>query len=282
MVTKLVKNEFKDSSRKFVPILGIIATASVILTMTINLDMVNNIAFANLLLLIVLLGLGVAIVVLSFMAFIDLLYTSLYNKNGYRLFTLPVETWEIVTAKVVVYAIWNVIILCVTLLAFLFITLVSVRDAEFWEVFRSIFAFFAETVELRVVLTVLLNTVASGLVSIALFLFAGSVVNSRYVQNQRGLKMFILYLVLTALSNQLFVQLGASGEFIFNAAIDPTPIMSGTFNPLVQGWSSVVALTTNVAGLRDMALMSVLYLIVASILFFGTVWFWDHKLEIID
>lgn len=282
MVTKLVKNEFKDSSRKFVPILGIISTASIILTMTINLDMINNIAFANLLLLIVLLGLGVAIVVLSFMAFIDLLYTSLYNKNGYRLFTLPVETWEIVTAKVVVYAIWNVIILCVTLLAFLFITLVSVRDAEFWEVFRSIFVFFVETVELRVVLTVLLNSVSSGLVSIAIFLFAGSVVNSRYVQNQRGLKMFILFLVLTALSNQLFVQLGASGEFIFNAAIDPTPIMDGTFNPLVQGWSSVVALTTNVAGLRDMALMSVLYLIVASILFFGTVWFWDHKLEIID
>lgn len=282
MVTKLVKNEFKDSSRKFVPILGIIATASVILTMTINFDMINNVAFANLLLIIVLLGLGVAVVVLSFMAFIDLLYTSLYNKNGYRLFTLPVETWEIVTAKTVVYAMWNVIIMLVTLLAFFLITLVSVRDAEFWEVFKSIFVFFTETVELRVVLTVLLNTVASGLVSISLFLFAGSVVNSRYVQNYRGIKMFIFYLVLTALSNQLFVQLGSSTNFIFNATVDPTPIIGGTFNPVTQGWASIITLTTNVSGLRDMALMSLLYLIVAAILFYGTIWFWDHKLEIID
>ena len=110
MLGKLIKHEFKEASRRFVMILGMIVAASIILALSFNMEAIYNEGVILVMLMLILMGLGIAVVVMSFMAFIDLLYTSLYNKNGYRLFTLPVETWEIIVAKISVYAIWNAIV----------------------------------------------------------------------------------------------------------------------------------------------------------------------------
>ncbi len=283
MVIKLIKHEFKDASRRFMPIIGMIVAASIILTMTINIETIYRQDIALAMLMLVLMGLGVAVVVMSFMAFIDLLYTSLYNKNGYRLFTLPVETWEIITAKITVYALWNLIVGVVTFIAFLIIAAFSIPDFNsILLVMKNFFAFLREVIELRVVLVVLLDLISSNLLTIAIFLFAGSVINSRYVQNHRGIKMFILFLVLSALFNQIFMLVTSNAHFVLNFDVNPEVFMDPNFDPTLNGWANWLYIESDLKGLRDTALLSAIYTTVSLMLFYGTSWFWNHKLEIID
>lgn len=283
MVVKLIKHEFKEASRRFVPILGMIVAASIILALSFNMEAIYNEGVILVMLMLILMGLGIAVVVMSFMAFIDLLYTSLYNKNGYRLFTLPVETWEIIVAKISVYAIWNAIVGITTLLAFIFITAVTVDLSEVWLIVDSIILFIKEVIELRVVLVGILSTLTSSLLTLSLFLLVGSIVNSHYVQNHRGIKMFIGYLISYVLLNQIMMQLGSGLATSINVSLDPNFLNNANaFNPLIQGWGAMFDVSTNLSGLRTLSMFSVLNFSVSMLFLFGTTWFWNNKLEIID
>ncbi len=283
MVVKLIKHEFKEASRRFVPILGMIVAASIILALSFNMEAIYNEGMILVMLMLILMGLGIAVVVMSFMAFIDLLYTSLYNKNGYRLFTLPVETWEIIVAKISVYAIWNAIVGITTLLAFIFITAVTVDLSEVWLIVDSIILFIKEVIEFRVVLVGILSTLTSSLLTLSLFLLVGSIVNSHYVQNHRGIKMFIGYLISYVLLNQIMMQLGSGLATSINVSLDPNFLNNANaFNPLIQGWGAMFDVSTNLSGLRTLSMFSVLNFSVSMLFLFGTTWFWNNKLEIID
>ncbi len=283
MVTKLIKNEFIDPKRKFMPILGLIFAISVLILLSFRSSTIPTESILVVMVTLVIMGFGVAIVVLSFMAFIDLLYTSLYNKNGYRLFTLPVKTWEIITAKVIVFLLWNLIIGLFALVSFFVIGLVTMHGTDVMVIIRSFFSYFFSQVELRVFMVLLLDVITSNLSTIALFFFVGSVVNSTYVQNNRGLKMFIFYLIATVVMGQLYGLVNDYNNFVFDFNVNESFIHGmESFNPLTDGWEVMFNISTNIQGLQSTALMSVLYAIVSALLFMGTAWMWDHKLEIID
>ena len=283
MVLKLIKNEFKDSSKKFLPILGLIVTVTLLLSFAIrSSSTAQSMALFNVIIVLFVFGLFVGIVVLSFMAFIHLLYTSLYNKNGYRLFTLPVDNWEIITSKISVYFIWNIIISVVSVLSVMVFLAISIGDFEYLEIFFDFMSYILSQFELRVLLVYLLNYFTSTLMTLSLFLFVGSLVNSAFIQNNRGLKMFVLFIFFDLTLSQVMMRVIGYETGGLNIIFNPDSFITGQYNPLVDGWGQLISISTNLVGLQRVALSSILYTTIALLLFFATNWLWNHKLEIID
>lgn len=285
MVGKLVKHDFLESRRKFVPVVGsIVALTLIILMLTRSEFSGGGASFIMSVSILLMFGLSIAAVVLSFMAYIDLLYTSMYNKNGYKLFTLPVKSWEIVASKIIVSFIWTIIISAVTIVSAYLFLLITMSGFEGWEYITSFFKYLTAQVDIRVFAVWTLNVIASTIFSISLFLFVGSIVGSSYVQNKRNFKMFVFYLITAIVVGNVIGLLNLNAS-IFEVSFSPelleSAIMSG-FDPLVDGWETIMQFYVNVEGIQHMVYLALIRLCIGSLFIYGTIWFWNNKLEIID
>ena len=280
MVGKLIKHEFLESKRKFIPVIGTIAAATLILVTMIKGGFGSN--FLIVTTSFILVGLFFASIVMTIMAFIHVLYTSVYNKRGYQLFTLPVKTWEIIVAKLAITFIWTIIMMLVSGLAILIVFFVALSGNEVMPYISSGFNYLFTSIELRYYAVSLLSQITGTIFTFATFMFVGSIVHSEFVQNRRGLIMFIGFLVLTVIVNNvvaLFITSGLPIDFIPN----PDAVMNpGMYDPLVSGWESYFTLSTNVQVLQSHMLLAVIKGLLGVGFIFGTIWFWDNKLEIID
>ncbi|HZJ87046.1 MAG TPA: hypothetical protein VFC75_02380 [Erysipelothrix sp.] len=279
MVLKLIKNEFKESQSKFMPIIGLIAMSSVVLGVMVKTNFQEMI---TLILLLVVFGLGVGSAVLSVMAFIDLLYTSLYNKNGYRLFTYPVETWEILVSKVVVFILWYLIIGAVTIVSVGLLGLIVFSGTDVLKNFGSFLSYINTQIELRAYLTFGFYQLSSLIFGAVFFLFIGSITNSAFIQNHRKFYTFILYVILLSISSNVFAKVvGNIGGL--DISVNPGLFIDGVPQfQLGMSWAEIFNITTNIKELQRLLLASLMTLAASGILTLGTLWFWNNKLEIIE
>lgn len=286
MVGKLIKNEFLDSRRSFQTVLVMIVSLTTILTLVVNTRFENTaVAFVIPILILIMIGLFIAVLVMWVMAFIDLLYKSIYNKNGYRLFTMPVKTWEIVVAKTVVFFIWMFIIGVVTFIAMMIFLAISFRDLEIFRVYQSLISYILSNFSLAEIGIMVLSFISSNLITITVILFIGSVANSHFIQNRRALVAFVGYLILTAIISRFtvsFVSEVSLFDFVINDQLIMNPGMIDSINPLTQGWSTLFELSANTIGFQTVAKVTLIELLMSGLLMFGTVWMWDNKLEILN
>ena len=279
MVLKLVKNEFKDSRRKFMPIIGLIVLSAVMLGITVKTNVQEMI---DVIIFLVVFGLGIGSAVLSIMAFIDLLYTSLYNKNGYRLFTYPVETWEIIVAKVIVFILWYLIIGIVTITSMLVLGFIVFSGTDAMSYMGNLLNYIHSQIELRAYLTFIFYQLSSLIYGATFFLFIGSITNSSYIQNHRKLATFILYVVLLSISSNVFAHvMGSVGGLDLN--MNPG-FLSGSLPQLEMnlGWEQIFTISTNLQQLQRLLLAALMTLAASGLLTLGTLWFWNNKLEIVE
>lgn len=286
MVGKLIKNEFLDSRRSFQTVLVMIVSLTTILTLVVNTRFENTaVAFVIPILILIMIGLFIAVLVMWVMAFIDLLYKSIYNKNGYRLFTMPVKTWEIVVAKTVVFFIWMFIIGVVTFIAMMIFLAISFRDLEIFRVYQSLISYILSNFSLAEIGIMVLSFISNNLITITVILFIGSVANSHFIQNRRALVAFVGYLILTAIISRFtvsFVSEVSLFDFVINDQLIMNPGMIDSINPLTQGWSTLFELSANTIGFQTVAKVTLIELLMSGLLMFGTVWMWDNKLEILN
>ncbi|NLW14776.1 MAG: hypothetical protein GX038_00735 [Erysipelothrix sp.] len=276
MVFKLVKNGLKDSKNKFLPIMGMVVAMMLLLTVFIQSIDYESMMIGNSLILLVVMALAIATVVMSILGFIYLLYLSVYDKNGYQLFTLPVKTWEIVVSKIIIYIIWNAAIITVSVLSISVMLMITMGTSDYLAILKVLYKDIQGQIELRVILTFLLNAFVNSMMGISFFLLCGSVIHSTYIQNNRKFKMFLLYVIGTLLLTSIigFFTPDSAG-FILNFEISGDPFMAETVSDLLK-------ITSNVKGLQSMNLLSLLYAVLTGFFLLGTVKMWDTKLEIID
>lgn len=282
MGLKLIKNEFKDASNKFLPIVGMIATVTVLILLPILMQQNMQVAFFNAMLVLIIFAFFVAIVVMMFMATINLLYTSLYDKNGYRLFTLPVNSWEIILAKSVVFFLWTSIIALITYVAFTVIVLVAFGNNDLIILIKSFINYVLNEAGLQVILVGLFSVFSSYVMLISLFLLVGSIINSSYIRTRRKMKMFLGFVFLNTLINQLLYYLNLQPKDVVDISLTDKIFGIGMYNPLVNGWRELIQITAQPAGISATMLSSIVYLALAGIFFILTTYFWNNKLEIID
>lgn len=286
MVGKLIKNEFLDSRKSFQPVLLMIVSLTTILTIVTNTRLENSAAaFVIPILILIMIGLFIAVMVMWVMAFIDLLYKSIYNKNGYRLFTMPVKTWEIAVAKTVVYFIWMLIVGIVTFLAMIIFLAISFRDLEILKVYQSLIGYILSNFNFAEIGVMILSLISNNLITIMVILFVGSFANSHFIQNRRALVAFVGYLILTAIISRFTVAFVAEVslfDFIINDQLIMNPGMIDSINPLTQGWSTIFELSTNAIGFQTVAKVTLIEMLMSGLLMIGTIWMWDNKLEILN
>ncbi len=77
----------------------------------------------------------------------------------------------------------------------------------------------------------------------------------------------------------LFVSNALPIDFVMNPEVMMNP---GMYDPLIAGWETYFRLTTNIQVLQSFVWLAVLKGLIGVCFIFGTIWFWDNKLEIID
>lgn len=286
MVGKLIKNEFLDSRKSFLPVvLMIVSVTTILLLVTNSRFQGGGAVFLVSILMLVLFGLFVAIFVMWVMAFINLLYKSVYNKNGYRLFTMPVKTWEIVVAKTAVYFLWLLIIGVVTFISVNVFLLITFSNTNFMEIYSSLIGYIFSNISLPQIILMVLSFISNNLVTIATILVVGAIANSAWIQNQRSIKAFLMYVVLTAVISRVTAQFLSSAPIFnlnINDAILSDPTILDSFNPMIDSWSTIFSLATNVDAMQTFAKVVLLEFLMSGLLVYGTLWVWDHKLEILN
>lgn len=265
MVIKLVKRELRDSSTSFVPVLAAILAGSVLLPLQIR--FFNSIGFLNAIVNIVLMLLFFTAMILSIRASFYILYTNMYNKSGYELFTLPVKLWEIVVSKLITLVIWYVALSIVTGVGMVLMTAILSGDIGFiFEQIGYAFSFFSDYFSSSdVLLTVLVGTLGL-LRDVLVIFFAGAVANSSRFSKNRAWWTF------------LFVVLLSWGVSLISTSLDLN-LFRG-FNLVLYG-NSISSFTLGIVPGLVIAITA-FELVLSGLFFFGTLWFWDNKLEILN
>lgn len=140
MLGKLLKHEFRATSRTMLPIFGVVLLLSVL----------ANFSFANyakvqssqlnvlLVLFIIAFFLGLfAMCIMSLVVMIERFYKNLLGSEGYLSFTLPVNVHELVWSKLIVSFVWYVVTGLVAIAA-IFISVFTITYAEIGDMFRNL------------------------------------------------------------------------------------------------------------------------------------------------
>lgn len=262
MVGKLIKHDFISSARYYVPVFAVIFIGTLLLSLNILFGLylsdiiVGLIGFVSMLLIL-------AALVLSVRASLSLLYINIYNKNAYSLFTLPIKSWQIVVAKLVVATLWSIAVL-ISLFVCLF-TLLQVAGAL--EIFTAQIELIISSIKLipnlpTLLVYLTLSTLISSVYSLLLVLLAGSLANSSFIMKARaatavGFFFLIDYgigMIKAPFSDYFTIEYLASTTTLdFSHVVYPPLFLGLFFNVLL-----------------------------CALFFYLITWLWNNKLEIIN
>jgi len=116
MLVKLIKYEFKDTSR-IIPFFYLITLMFIGIVLFAT---ESNIMWFRMTSSILLLFIGIAVSVITWVIIVIRFYKNLFSNEGYLMFTLPVKTYTLLTSKTIVSICWtmlsNIIGICAVLI----------------------------------------------------------------------------------------------------------------------------------------------------------------------
>ncbi len=113
MLGKLLKYEFKATSRIFLPLFGALIVVAVINRIFLNLESTTLIFIGMMLGGILIVGIFVLTLIITLQRF----YKNLLTREGYLMFTLPTSADGLIWSKLIVATVWNIASLLIVLLA---------------------------------------------------------------------------------------------------------------------------------------------------------------------
>lgn len=260
MVIKLIKREISDSSRSFIPVLACILLGSILVPVQLR-YMEASLVSAIINFIVVILVFSVFI--LSIRASFYILYTNLYNRSGYELFTLPVKAWQIIVSKILTLLFWYLVIGVVATLSFILFGIILTGDISLIFEGIGIFMKYVMPEFLNVdALLVLANSLSSTLQACILVFFVGAIANSSFFSRNRAWFALLFFLLISWGVNMVVAGLGI--DFVGISFVGSMDGIQMEFNRMVL-----------LGGL-------VFNLVLTGFYFLGTLWFWDNKLEIMN
>nr|WP_303243995.1 ABC transporter permease [uncultured Cellulosilyticum sp.] len=115
MLGKLLKYEFKATSRTFVPLY----IALVLVAIINNLFMTNDISFGFGIMIMIMVGLFIALGVLTLVVLIQRFNKNLLGDEGYLMFTLPVKPYQLILSKLLITVFWTIISGIIAIITFI-------------------------------------------------------------------------------------------------------------------------------------------------------------------
>ena len=266
MVGKLIKNDLKDSSKAYLPVFVMIVVGTVLALLSLSFAGGHSqfAYFVSTLMDLVIFGLVIAVMVMSVRATIYVLYSSLYTKNAYRLFTLPVKPWQILVSKIVTSIIWSILVSILTLVSVGII--VGYVSEDFFIIFKGLNELITQ---LRMLVTpsilaaFLMDASLSTILGYVMILFAGAFTNTSFIRKNRGIITFITVLITASVYGRISDVFGAN-IFSVLERYDLNAFLVGTLHINFMEFFWVFAFVV---------------LIIAALVA-ATLWLWDNKLEI--
>lgn len=266
MVGKLIKHDILDSRKAHLPVFGMILAGTVLAISSLYMakDPNNLLSFVSSLVNLLIFGLVVAIMVMSFKASIYILYTSIYKENAYRLFTLPVKTWQILLSKIVTAVVWSFLVGLATLVSVGLIAGVASEDVfiifrGMGELITQVFTYITPSLIFAFITDMSLKM----LVSYMIILFAGSFGNSSFITKNRGIITFVIVLLTSSIYGRVSGLFGADFATVVSR-YNLSAVMSGSIRINFTEFIWVYAFDG----------------IVIASLVMATLWLWNNKLEI--
>lgn len=274
MVKKLIKHEISSTFKYFTPVFIMAIVGSILFTILTNVslrqDTISD-AFGLVIgfVVLILVGLVVASIVLAIMGLLQVTYKTLYSLTGYRQFTYPITSSQRIIVKLVTSLFWimvtSIFVFIMFTLSILVTYLINEPVANLFEyvyyVLRQVLTGFD-----FVLLSVLsVNSLSEMVLQITTILFAGAVANSSMVRKNRAIIAFVVYFVsvlvfsnITSLISMLIFNYGGTGIL------------------------GIISSGDSIISYESLSLTIVLNLIFVALTTYGTIWFWDNKLEILN
>jgi hypothetical protein len=143
MLKKLLKYEFRSTYREIGIIFLIFAGITVLsLVVLISTNINNRYGLDSLVSINIFASIfigSILIVTSSAIIIIRTIWTGLFGKSAYLLFSIPATTKQIVISKILIYLFWTVIqVVIVIFTVFLYLTVLAIKTDSFFDVFASI------------------------------------------------------------------------------------------------------------------------------------------------
>jgi hypothetical protein len=193
MLGKLLKYEFKATSRIFLPMFGalLIVAAFSRLFMSLSFDVPSVIGVTVSVIMII------GIIVMTFLLTIQRFNKNLLGSEGYLMFTLPVSTDRLIVSKLITAAVWNI---SSVIIVFIAISIMAMTGISIQQMINEIGKFISSlgVTDLNLTLYII-----EAIAAILLSLFTGiltlyaCLALSLLVNKHRGLFAFGAYIVIS-------------------------------------------------------------------------------------
>lgn len=271
MLGKLLKYELKHSARYVMSVYACAAVAAVLMFF----GMLVKVTWINILGSIVLYLVGIIAVVMTLVSVIKNFYDTLYSRQGYLSFTLPVKCSSLLISKVLTSFFWIIIssVLMALIFSLIFINFKSQSNGAATAIIDAIkVSGVLETLPSAAMIVKFVLVIAVlGLLNILVFVgfvyFAVTLANTRALQKHPKLFGFIIFVVTYSVSNSI------SAKFTYSVPLC-VEITSDSVSLALSSMNNTQALASfGIAGTLFMAL-------VALALLFVTGWIMEHKVNI--
>ena len=221
MLRKLMKYEFRATSRTFLPLYGAFLLAALLLAVFDQMHQTwgNSLPWLDAAALVTGIAYGIlfiAVMVMTAVVAFQRFYRNLFTDEGYLTHTLPVKTHTHVTAKLLVSVVWCIASIAVFFLSVLVLSIFNLQPAAYGEIFADLVKWIPESnweswaFLLEIFLLVLLYLVC-GILFVYMAIAAGNIAGRHKVA--LGIGVFIGTSVILQLVYLLGITLGVRSTF---------------------------------------------------------------------
>ncbi len=140
MLGKLLKHEFKATSRLLLPVFLILAVFTLMDRIVLSLDIFHGaLAFIPGIITFVFVLSIIGVIVVSFIIIVIRFYKNLVKDEGYLMFTLPTNPSQLITSKLIVATVWSIASILACGLAIFIVATFKVNPDEIATGFHTFF-----------------------------------------------------------------------------------------------------------------------------------------------
>lgn len=272
MFGKLLKYEFKHSSRYVMTVYICTSAAAVLM----GLGMLTKLSGLSVISSVVLVVVGVAAVIMTLVSVIKNFYDTLYARQGYLTFTLPVKSSSILFSKTLISFFWVIVsgILMVLIWLMIFANLQhqidggnagmisAVKESGIMEILPS-----GATI-VKVALFMGFSAFTNILVFVSFIFFSVTLANTRALQSHPKLFGLIIFFATYFASNTINTKLNYSVPLAFHVTSEKAFVAFKAMDTLEE-----TLLSFGFAGTIFMVIVSVILLVLTG-------WIMEHKINI--
>lgn len=272
MLGKLLKFELKHSARYVMTIYGCAAAIAVFMLI----GLLTKVTFISVIGSIILYFTGIIAVVMTLVSVIKNFYDTLYGKQGYLSFTLPVKSSSLLLSKVIISFFWIIMsmVLMAAIFGLIFLNAKKQTDGALDGIFdviknSSIMEMLPSAAQIiKLIFIVAALILMNILVFVGFVYFSVTLANTRALQNHPKAFGFLIFFVSYSVANSIGAKLTYSFPLALRISAEKVFI---SFKPM----DAMDGLTPSF-GIGGTVFMA----IVALGLLFATGWIMEHKVNV--